>query len=258
MIYTNERLPQEALKEIYSKDYFQSPASKELGYDDYELTRPEIRRTFIKRLKMLEKYLRGAKGRALDVGCAMGFFVETAQENDWQPEGIDISGFCVKYGKMRGLNLYESTLREFNGRSENYDLITMWDYIEHSPTPMNDLKKTYAMLKPGGVLALATPDIASWPAKIFKENWMGFKEHEHLYYFSGSVLKRMLVSQGFEILREQYAGKYVSLEFFARRLGLYFPQISKWLRFLLSKNWLPNFYFYCNPFDITLIVARKR
>lgn len=257
LVYTNERLPLEALREIYSKDYFENSESHELGYDNYEANRSEIRRTFLKRLKMLEGYLRGGKGNSLDIGCAMGFFVETAQENGWQAEGLDISGFCVKHGNGRGLKLHEATVQEFNAKPESYELITMWDYIEHSPTPKEDLKKVFGLLKRGGVIALATPDIASLPAKIFKENWMGFKEHEHLFYFSGKILKKTLKELGFEIVREQYAGKYVSAEFFARRLGLYFPRISKFLGFLINKKILPNFHFYCNPFDITLIVARK-
>ena len=258
LVHTNERLPLEALREIYSKDYFTSAVSKDLGYDDYEANRVEIKRTFIKRLQMLERIRNGVKGNTIDVGCAMGFFVDTAQQSGWQAEGIDISGYCVNYGKSQGLKLSESTVQELNGLPESYDLITMWDYIEHSPTPKEDLKKAFQLLKKNGVLALATPDIASLPAKIFKENWMGFKEHEHLFYFSGKVLKKALKEIGFEIVREQYVGKYVSLEFFARRIGLYFPVISKWLRFLIKKNWISNFQFYCNPWDITLIVARKK
>ena len=76
-----------------------------------------------------------------------------------------------------GLQAYEAFQKEI------YDVITMWDYIEHSPVPMNDIKESFALLKPGGLLVLATPDISSWPAKVFKKKWMVYKDHEHLYYF---------------------------------------------------------------------------
>ncbi len=257
LIYMNERLPIEALRDIYSQDYFKSPGSYEIGYDDYQSNRAEIRKTFIKRLETLEKLHGGKRGKSLDVGCAMGFFVETAKEKGWQAEGVDISEYCAEYAKSQGLKVTASILKDFQCEPETFDLVTMWDYIEHSTTPMDDLKKAFQLLKKGGLLALATPDISSIPAKVFKANWMGFKEHEHLFYFSTEILKKMLQSAGFEILKTGYAGKYVTMEFFARRLGLYFPRISKWLRFLIKKNWIPNFDFYCNPWDITLIYARK-
>lgn len=257
LIYAGERLSREALRHIYSKDYFMSHESSELGYDDYGANRSDIRKTFLKRLTQIEKLRDGMKGRTLDVGCAMGFFTEIARENGWDAEGIDISEFCANHAMSQGLKVSRATLQEWNASPESLNLITMWDYIEHSPTPRADLEKSFKLLAKGGVLALATPDISSWPAQIFKKNWMGFKDHEHLYYFSSEILCRNLKSIGFQIIKTEYAGKYVSLEFFARRLGLYFPAISKVLQFLIKKKWIPNFNFYCNPFDITLIIAKK-
>ncbi len=258
LVYTNDIPTLEALREIYSREYFISAVSKELGYDDYAATREEIKRTFLKRLKMLENLRRKKpKGWALDVGCAMGFFVETARENGWRAEGIDISSYCVEHGNSQGLKLYESTLQDYEAQDGSFDLITMWDYIEHSPDPRRDLAKAFQLLKKNGLLAVTAPDISSLPARVFKENWMGFKQREHLFYFSRNILKDMLRQIGFEVVCGRHAGKHVSLEFFARRLGLYFPGVSRILRFAIGKGRLANFQFYCNPFDITLLVARK-
>lgn len=257
LIYAGQRLPLEVLRGIYSKEYFVSHESSELGYDNYGEARDEIRRTFQRRLERLEKLRGGRKGRALDVGCAMGFFVEMAKENGWQAQGIDISEFCVSHAKSQGLAVEVSTLSEWKAPGGSLDLITMWDYIEHSPNPSEDLEKSYELLSPGGILALATPDVSSIPAKIFKQNWMGFKDHEHLYYFSSKILAKRLKAIGFEIAKRRFAGKYVSLEFFARRLELYFSPVSKLILAMIQKKWIPNAEFYCNPMDITLIVARK-
>lgn len=256
VIYLKERLSAESLREYYSRTYFESSTSSDHGYDNYLADRPSIRKTFQKRLKLIESFY-SQKGSILDVGCAMAFFVEVAQQNGWTSRGIDISEFCVNYAQALRLNVQLSTLEQFEASNESVDVITMWDYIEHSTHPRRDLEKAYRLIKKGGLLVLATPDITSLPAKIFNKNWMGFKEHEHLYYFSGEFLKRKLQSMGFQVLKSQYAGKYISPEFFARRLGLYFPRISKWLRFLIRKKWIPDWSFYCNPRDIVLIIARK-
>ena len=256
VVYADEQLPLEELKKLYSKDYFTSPCSMEQGYDDYLEDRPLIRHTFQKRLDMLEKYY-PEKGKLLDVGCAMGFFVEVAGENNWEAEGLDISDFCIQYMKEKGLKAHLTTLPEFECRNNSYDIITMWDYIEHSPAPGKDFEKSYQLLKPGGLLALITPDIESLPAKWFKKNWMGFKDYEHIYFFSGNVLKDALKKRNFEILKCRSAGKYISLDFFAKRLEPYQSAISKCIRSLIRKRWLPNINFYCNPLDMQLVIARK-
>src|SRR5205085_2132439 len=84
-----------------------------------------------------------------------------------------------------------------------------------------------AFLKPGGILAITTPDFNSMTRKIFKEKWMGFKEPEHLFYFTRENLISLLKSRGFKILKVGHEGKYVSLEFFALRLRQYSDFLGK-------------------------------
>lgn len=257
LVYANPRLKKEALADFYSKEYFESHSSEKMGYDNYVSDKELVEKTFQRRLANIEKKWSRGKGRVLDVGCATGFFLTIARERGWEPNGVEISGYCCEYALREfNLKIQQGFFKELPMQA-GFKLVTMWDYIEHSFTPDEDIRKAWELLEPGGLLALATPDAASLPAKFFKENWMGFKEHEHLYYFTAQNLTGLLKKTGFEILSTSYTGKYISPVFFARRLAGYFKFLGGAASGLASGAIFKNANFYCNPFDIVYVVARK-
>lgn len=176
----------------------------------------------------------------------------------WKVGGVEISEYCCDYAKREfSLNLFNGQFKDYDSRGERYDLVTMWDYIEHTFTPDRDLAKAFELLNPGGLVALATPDIGSYPAKIFKQNWIGFKEHEHLFYFTKRNVCELLKAKGFQILATSYAGKYVSLKFFAKRLSVYLKGFGKLISKVADSPKFSTINFYCNPWDIVYVVAQK-
>ncbi len=74
------------------------------------------------------------------MGCATGFSLIAAQQRGWQAEGLEFSKYCVDYAHGLGLNVQQGTLKSYQGSAETFDAITMWDYLEHSPEPLDDLK----------------------------------------------------------------------------------------------------------------------
>lgn len=258
LVYANPRIKKEAVSRLYSKEYFESHSSEAMGYDNYVSDKELVEKTFRRRLTGIEKKWVREKGRVLDVGCATGFFLSIAREMGWEPSGVEISEYCCQYARENfGLELTRGFFEEAESLKPGFRLITMWDYLEHSFAPDKDIKRAYELLAPGGILAVATPDVGSLPEKIFKQNWMGFKEHEHLYYFTQKNLSQLLKKEYFEVLSTSYIGKYISPHFFAKRLSGY----SKFLGMLAGKivSWplLKGRSFYCNPFDIIYIVAQR-
>ena len=259
LVYANPRLKEKCLKDLYSREYFESNASEKMGYDNYVSDRELVEKTFRQRLEGLEKKWLKKKGKVLDVGCATGFFLCTARALGWSVSGVEISDYCCEYAKREfGLDLFNGQFKDLDASTAGaYDLITMWDYVEHSFTPGRDIKKAWELLEPGGIFALATPDIGSLPAKIFQQNWVGFKEHEHLYYFTKKNLCDLLKKKGFTILKTSYVGKYVSLSFFAKRLTGYFRGIGQILIQIANRPFFSKVNFYCNPYDIVYVVCQK-
>ena len=254
LVYTRAQMTVDAMKEFYSEGYFTSTNSLNKGYEDYFESRNNINRTFSKRMDLIEAY-KPVPGRLLDVGCAAGFFLETARQRGWEVCGVDISSLCASYARDRlGIEVRNDLFVNAGYEKGSFDLVTMWDYLEHSATPKEDIARARELLRDDGLLIIATPDISSVPARLFKSNWIGIKLEEHFYYFSRKVLEGSLVQGGFEVLASSYIGKYVSTAMFADRLVFYNRFAARAFGNIVRRL---KFSFYCNPFDIMFIIAKK-
>lgn len=262
LIYNNPRLDCKSLKKIYTKGYFviedDRPGTNYKAYANYLEEEPLIIRSTHRRMKKVEKLIKG-KGRLLDVGCATGFSLVAAQQRGWDVSGIELSAFCVNHARSRGLNVHHGTIKDFPGTSESIDVITMWDYLEHSINPLEDLKLCSSLLKKGGVVVLSTPNIDSWSFHVFKKNWIGFKNIEHLYFFSRRTLARLAGIAGLTMEQSYYHGRDVSLSFFLSRVKYYIPfkPLLNRLDALADRDRVKRISFYLNPYDIINVVLRK-
>lgn len=257
-VYVSPRPDAEELYALYGETYFHNNESGVVGYSNYIKDEPNIRRTSQRRLKHLEQFIQ--PGKLLDVGCATGFFIDEASKRGWQVEGLDVSSFSVRYAQVHfGLTTYHGSLTSLDFEAGAYDAVTMWDVIEHVPDPAAYVRRAAELLRSGGVISLATPDIDSLPARLAGRRWVGYKlSEEHVYYFSVQSLTRMLNDAGFDVVNVRHIGKYVPLSLFRDRLGMYFPWLAKALQVGEKALGLSEWAVYINPFDIVQVTARKR
>jgi 2-polyprenyl-3-methyl-5-hydroxy-6-metoxy-1,4-benzoquinol methylase len=245
------------LAKIYTEEYYKSRDSLERGYSNYLEDSSNIVKTAKRRIKDIEKFK--ADGSLLDVGCAFGFFLDVARERGWKVTGVEISQFAAEYAvRQLGLNVIHHNIESWECQAGSYDVITMWDLLEHLRNPFDTLQKLASALKEDGILVLSTPDVDSLPAKIMKEKWLGWKlQNEHLYYFSPTTLDRMLLSAGLVVIKGMHIGKHVPFELFVDRLWLYSKPAATMLRYL--RRLFPSpLNFYVNPLDIMCVYARRR
>lgn len=258
LIYVSPRPDATELYSLYGESYFRNDDSGTVGYTNYLRDESNIRRTFTRRLKRLERFSK--PGRSLDVGCALGFYMAQAQARGWSVQGLDVSRFAVNYvSEHFGFDVCHGSLLDLEYPANSYDLVTLWDVIEHVPDPKACVQKIAGLLKPGGLFALATPDVDSLPARLTGRRWVGYKlSEEHVYYFALDTLTRMLNDAGLDVIDSYHVGKYVTVRLLLNRLGMYTPLLARlgsWAerRFHLSDRSL-----YVNPFDIIAVTARKR
>ena len=246
------------MKALYGETYFRNDQSSVVGYSDYISDEVNIRRTARRRIKALSRYI--PSGKLLDVGCAMGFFLDEAKTLGWQVSGIDVSGFGVNYARSHfGLDVFHGELTELAVAEASFDLITMWDVIEHVSDPSAYIRQAAKLLRKGGCLSLSTPDVESLPAKIYGKRWVGYKlSTEHVSYFSFRTLKRLLEEEGFELVSSGHVGKHVPVQLFRDRLSLYFPRIATGLKVVEKALGASNWSLYINPMDIVQVTARLR
>ncbi len=212
-------------QEIYQSDYF-CGAKHGFGYADYDADKSVLEGFFRTFLTSLSARI-PQKGRLLDVGAATGHFVGMAAHAGWEAQGIDISAHSVALGVAKGLKMERATLDDFSAPTASFDVLTLWDVIEHVPDPFAALDRSAALLKAGGYLVINTPDGDSGWARLMGPRWHALVPPEHIFIFNRRALGRMLKERGFEIVQEENPIKTFTLPYilgtFARWVGLKIP-----------------------------------
>ncbi len=175
-------------------------------------------RTFKHHLASLEKITGPGNGRPLlDVGAYTGVFVRVANAAGWQATGVEPSSWAVQEAQQSGLAVLEGTLDSAALDGRKYDVITLWDVIEHVADPGAELDRAYELLNPGGIIAVHTMDIESLTARLMGSRWPWLMDM-HVHYFSQRTLNRFLKKSGFEIIWTGAQGRYLSLGYLVSRV----------------------------------------
>lgn len=151
-------------------------------------------------------------GRLLDVGCGEGEFMAGMADRGWQVQGLDTSPVAVELALARGLDVFHGQLTALDPGHALFDLITMWDVLEHLHDPGSYLAQVGRLLKPDGRLVVTLPNPDGIDLRLFGPVWTGLDVPRHLYAFPGRVLTAMLERAGLavESARCRYGGQRVS------------------------------------------------
>ncbi len=175
--------------------------------------------TFKKHLHALEQISGAANGRSLlDIGAYIGVFVEVAQAAGWNAWGVEPSGWAATEAQQRGLAVIQGTLDAPVLQGKQFDVLTLWDVIEHLDDPAAELEKAHHLLKPGGWLVVHTMDVDSLTARLMRGRWPWFMDM-HLHYFSKKTMADMLEKRGFQVVSSGSQGRYLRLGYLATRIG---------------------------------------
>ncbi|WP_298419127.1 class I SAM-dependent methyltransferase [uncultured Kordia sp.] len=146
-------------------------------------------------------------GKLLDIGCGSGAFLNFLHKKyNLQLSGLEIEGDAALRAadQNKGFTLYTGFLQTTDFSKETFDVITIYHVFEHLLTPNEDLGKIQQILKPNGRLVISMPNIDSWQAKFFKDDWFHLDVPRHLIFFKPKDFKRMMQAKGFEIETERY------------------------------------------------------
>jgi len=215
LIFVNP-LPEIVLS-IYNWDYFNG-ATAGFGYVDYDNDKRAMQSTFEKYLNMIENLL-PERGKLLDIGAATGYFVKLAQNKGWSVTGIELSEWAANKGRTEGLDIFTGSLESVDFPRSYFDAVTLIDVLEHLTDPRHQLKIIAEMLKPGGVVAINTPDTGSLFARLFGRRWHLLIPPEHLFLFNKKNLSRLLKESGFEMIDVRKIGKNFTLQYAAHILA---------------------------------------
>ncbi len=240
--------------EVYSEDYF-SGATSGYGYVDYDADKEPMTSVFNKYLDLVSSF--GVRsGKLLDIGAATGFFMKIAKTRGFSVSGIEISAFAAQKGRKEGLEIVTGDLIEHKYGNESFDVITMFDVLEHVPDPKAIIFEVRRILKKDGLLLVNTPDAESLLAKILGKNWHLIMPPEHINYFSPKNLGDYLSKNGFSVLLSTKIGKRFTLQYILKMLYKW----QGWRIFLVKSNsarFLSKIYLPINLRDNFFAIYRK-
>jgi len=140
------------------------------------------------------------RGRLLDVGCAAGFFLAEARAF-YEVQGVELSDWSSAYARDRlGLPVFTGTLQAAALPADHYDVVTLWDVIEHVPDPVPLLAQAARVLRSGGRLVLTTGDWGSAYAQGKGADWHLMTPPWHLSFFSRATLATAAARAGLRVV----------------------------------------------------------
>jgi len=154
----------------------------------------------------------GPQGSLLDVGCATGSFLSLAKAKGWRCSGVEVSAFAAAQARERtGCEVFCGKLEDAPFADGSFDVITMWDLLEHLPDPLQGLEKARRLLKPNGLLLVNTPNENSLLRRVARLLYRGsggsitapvnrLYHRYHLYYFAASTLDLLFRRAGYEVV----------------------------------------------------------
>src|SRR2546428_9581461 len=204
---------------LYDGAYYATDDPKG-GYANYFLDADVNKRTFRQRIHAIERRY-GRKGRLLDLGCALGDFLLEAKAAGWDVAGVEISTFAAQRARARGLRVTAGRLEELDLPAASFDVITLYDAIEHLTDPVATLAAVHRLLVPGGLLHLVTPSVGGVQARLLGRHWYHYKPGEHLFYFTPDTLRRAVERAGLGWRGWARSASYLTFTYVFSRLRYY-------------------------------------
>jgi SAM-dependent methyltransferase len=171
----------------------------DVDYPNYLGNERSLRRSMARHLDQIGHYWT-RRGALLEIGCAYGFFLDEAREGFDRVVGVDVAASVVERARERfGVEALAGGFLEIPFEDASFDVVCLWDTIEHLARPDQFLQKSRRLLRPAGRLFLTTGDISSLNARFRGRNWRQIHPPSHLHYFSRQSITRLFERTGFRV-----------------------------------------------------------
>jgi len=230
----------------------------EMQFLDGEHVRLASGNNFQELLETLRGYL-PAQGRLLDFGAGWGFFVAAARDAGWDAAGIEPQPGRALYARESlGLDVRSTTLVPGLFPAGHFDAVVALQVFEHLDDPAAEIDRIREVLRPGGLLVIEVPSIASPLVKVMGGRHRHF-ETDHFWFFSPDTLRRFVRAHGFAVKACYSPTRRLSLGWISRGIFAKYlpPKVGKTLVRSLTRARLDNRVVGINVSDIVLVIAEK-
>jgi 2-polyprenyl-3-methyl-5-hydroxy-6-metoxy-1,4-benzoquinol methylase len=195
----------------------------------------------------------------LDVGCAGGAFPAAAHQLGFSVVGVEPSAWLSEEARKNyGLDIRTGTLESQHFNEASFDIVTLWDVIEHLIEPKVVLERIRTLLKNEGLIVINYPDHGSLARRALGDRWP-FYLSVHLIYFTISTIQRFLEQLGFRVILVKPYWQTLGLGYVLQRATPYLGALKVVPKvFSRAVEWLG-----CGDLPVrynmgqTMVVARK-
>jgi len=213
LVYVNPRLK-------FHKDFQTVSGTGSMGED--QLSHSQIRR-ICKEVSMLDNYRK--LNRFLEIGPGKGWFLSMAKLVGWETWAMEINLDAIENLKRKGIkNIITSGSETLDTGHEPFDVIRMWDVIEHLESPRALLEQIFNNLRTGGLLRLSTTNFNSLSRMVNGPDWVYLNGSDHIVLFDPVTIEKLLKLVGFRRIR-------IRTRSFNLRRKLYHPEKEIKVRF---------------------------
>ena len=175
---------------------------------------------FDEKLDYLETKIKRKTKSILDIGSGSGFFLKRAKEKGWTVTGVEPNYFAAKYSEKIGIPVITDFFQNIDIKNmKKYDVINLFDVLEHVRNPTELLKKCHRLLKSRGIIVIEVPNDYNPLQKIVQKslkkeeywltvltksrNYNWASKMDHVNYFNFFSLKRLLTKLRFKVIYQQ-------------------------------------------------------
>lgn len=249
--FTHPMPTEEQLFQFYNSSYFNSSQFLKdtkllIGYQNYSAEKEIHLANARYIINKLNRFWVGAPGTLLEIGCAMGFFLDYARSLGWKVKGVDLAEDAVNFAKEKlGLDILKGDVFSLNANTNSFDACISIGTLDHLKNPLAVLDEISRILKPKGLLLITIGSISELVP-------FHYRPPEHLFYFSRKSLKIALEKSGFEVKQiSNFWTQYSIGEFLARAftyIGVKHP--LKWMLKLPGSIRVPT--------NEVVVIAKKK
>lgn len=196
LIFQNPRVNQSEINEYYPPEY---DSYQVQDMDSRDMSSRINQYGLSKRSRIITDLVES--GRLLDVGCASGNFLRTMQKAPgWDLYGVEISEHAASIARDKyHLNVFNGELIEAKYPENYFDVVTLWDVLEHVIDPKSLLLEVRRILRNSGYMIIRIPNGGSWDARLFGKYWSGLDAPRHYYVFNKNTITQLLGLSGFRV-----------------------------------------------------------
>lgn len=169
---------------------------------------------------------KNSKISILDIGCGSGNFLSQLDSKRFDKLGQEINPEGCEQCRKKGLKIFCKDLSKINFENKKFDVITLWQVLEHVEKPRELMKTIRGIIKPQGILMIQVPNTTSLGFNFGHRDWFHMDSPRHLVLYNTSSVLELCNQTGFKVIKTKN-------EFYDYPLDLFWSVRNSKLKFLI-------------------------